>query len=88
MSTKCYLINVKRMKKYYHLFYPIFTHVDMVYEKLIHHGADVYLIKLNSIKIGIKKSTIKHTLPSGVNFFSYLDESENKNIKICNLPNI
>ena len=86
MSGKCYLINVKRMEKYYHLFYPIFTHVDMVYEKLIHHGADIYLIFLDSIKVGIKKSTIVHTLPSYNKIFSYLDESENKNIKICDLP--
>jgi len=87
ISGKCYLINVKRMKKYYHLFYPIFTHVDMVNEKLIHHGADIYLIILDSIKVGIKKSTIGHTLPSRITkFFNYLDESEISNIKICNLP--
>jgi len=85
-GAKCYLINVKRMKKYYELFYPIFTHVDMVYEKLIYYGADVYLIPLNSIKIDTKKSTIGHTQPSRNKYFSYLDESENKNIKICNLP--
>ena len=74
------------MKKYYELFYPIFTHVDMVYEKLIYYGADVYLINLNSIVLGTKKSTIVHSKPLRNKYFSYLDESENKNIKICNLP--
>lgn len=54
-SGKCYLINVNRMKKYYNLFYPIDNHVDLIYEKLIYHGADIYLIKLNSIKIQNKK---------------------------------
>ena len=85
-GTKCYLINVKRMKKYYDLFYPIFTHVDMVYEKLIYHGADIYLINLNSIVLGTKKSTIGHSQPLINKYFSYLDDSEIKNIKICNLP--
>jgi len=86
MSTKCYLINVKRMKKYYELFYPIFTHVDLVYEKIIYNGADIYLINFNSIKIDTKKSTIGHTNVLSNKYFSYLDESEIANIKICDLP--
>ena len=85
-STKCYLINVKRMKKYYDLFFPINTHVDLVYEKIVHHGAHIYLIHLKSIVIRITQSTIGHTQTLRNNSFSYLDESENKNIKICNLP--
>jgi GR25 family glycosyltransferase involved in LPS biosynthesis len=86
-STKCYLINVNRMKKYYELFYPIFTSVDIAYEKLIRHGADVYLINFNSIKLGIKKSAIGHTKVLSNNRFLYLDQSENRNIKICDLRN-
>jgi GR25 family glycosyltransferase involved in LPS biosynthesis len=79
-STKCYLINVKRMKKYYKLFYPIDNHVDRVYEKLIHHGADIYLISLESIKVDNKTSTIGHTGILDSNEFVYLDKYEHNNI--------
>ena len=60
-STKCYFINVQNMKKYYNLFYPIETHVDLAYEKLIFNGAKVYYIKMNSIKVMNNTSTINHT---------------------------
>ena len=82
-GTKCYLINVKRMKKYYDFFYPINNHVDMAYEKIIYHGADIYLINFNSIKVGIRQSTIGHTPPKGSNSFLYLDKSEANNFMIC-----
>ena len=61
-STKCYLINVKSIKKYFDLFFPIENHIDGNYEKLIYHGANVYLIKLNNLKINIfGGSLINHT---------------------------
>ena len=41
-STKCYLINVENMKKYYNFFFPIDTHVDLKHEDLIYEGARVY----------------------------------------------
>jgi len=81
--TKCYLINVNRMKKYYDLFYPIDTHIDMKYEKIIHYGADIYLIPLKSVGIGQHLSTIGHTDPIDNNTFSYLDKSEIRNFKRC-----
>jgi len=83
-GMKCYLINVKRMKKYYDLFFPINTHVDIAYEKIIHYGADIYLIPLKSVGIGQQHlSTIGHTNPIGNNTFSYLDKSEIRNFKMC-----
>jgi GR25 family glycosyltransferase involved in LPS biosynthesis len=83
-STKCYLINVNRMKKYYSLFYPINNHIDQIYEKLIDHGADIYLININSIKIQHdKKSTINHANVKNENKFQYLDKSEHKKIIFC-----
>lgn len=41
-STKCYLVHVENMKKYYSLFFPIDNHVDMKHEDLIAKGARVY----------------------------------------------
>lgn len=41
-STKCYLINVENMKKYYKHFFPIDNHVDMKHEDIIARGARVY----------------------------------------------
>ena len=41
-STKCYLINVDNMKKYYKHFFPIDNHVDMKHEDIIARGARVY----------------------------------------------
>ena len=84
-STKCYLINVKRMKKYYNLFYPINNHVDMIYEKLIYNGADIYLINLNSVLVPImnSKSIIAHTSIKNNKHFQYLEDAEEKNVKHC-----
>ena len=59
-STKCYIINVQSMKKYYELFYPISNHIDNVYEVLIAHGAKVYLKHSKSIIIQKTESLIKH----------------------------
>lgn len=41
-STKCYLINVDNMKRYYKHFFPIDNHVDMKHEDIIARGARVY----------------------------------------------
>ena len=62
MSTKCYLINVKKVKKYYPSFFPIDTHVDLKYAELIKQGLNVYLIPFKSIYIDNSGgSTIGHT---------------------------
>lgn len=41
-STKCYLVHVDNMKKYYKHFFPIDNHVDMKHEDIIARGARVY----------------------------------------------
>ena len=41
-STKCYLVHVENMKKYYKHFFPIDNHVDMKHEDIIARGARVY----------------------------------------------
>ena len=82
-STKCYLINVNRFKKYIPLLLPMETHIDLTFEKLIHNGADIYSIKLNSISIQPGGSVIKHSSVLDNNKFRYLDKSETKNITSC-----
>ena len=82
-STKCYLINVNNMKKYYNLFYPIDNHIDNIYEKLVNNGANIYLIPLNNIKIQYGKSVIAHSKVIDSNYFQYLDKTETDNIKYC-----
>jgi GR25 family glycosyltransferase involved in LPS biosynthesis len=85
-STKCYLINVNRFKKYLPLLLPMENHIDQSFEKLIYNGADIYLIKLNSISIQRTQagsSIIGHSSVLGNNRFRYLDKSELKNIVPC-----
>lgn len=41
-STKCYLIHVDNMRKYYEHFLPMDNHIDMKHEDLIAKGARVY----------------------------------------------
>ena len=41
-STKCYLVNVANMQKYYQYFFPIDNHVDMKHEDIIARGARVF----------------------------------------------
>ena len=41
-STKCYLIHVDNMRKYYEYFLPMDNHIDMKHEDLIEKGARVY----------------------------------------------
>jgi GR25 family glycosyltransferase involved in LPS biosynthesis len=82
-STKCYLINVNRFKKYVPLLLPMETHIDITFEKLIHKGADIYSIKLNSISIQPGGSVIGHSKVLDNNKFRYLHKSELKNIVPC-----
>jgi GR25 family glycosyltransferase involved in LPS biosynthesis len=73
-STKCYLINVNNMRKYYNLFFPIDNHIDRIYEKLIFNGAIIYYIPLNGIKLSKANSTINHTgIKDGKEFFYFND---------------
>ena len=61
MGTKCYIINVKRMWKYFPLFFPIETHIDYATEKLIYHGANVYFRKTDPIHVVYIDGGIGHS---------------------------
>ena len=83
MGTKCYLINVESMKKYYSLFYPIDNHIDLKYKDLINKGCNIYYIPLETISVDSKggstigHSTIKTNLTGDPNLISHkLFESE------------
>jgi len=60
MGTKCYLINVNNMKKYYKFFYPINNHIDDKYKDLVKQGCKIYYYPLESIKVDSVISTIGH----------------------------
>ena len=64
MGTKCYLINVESMKRYYQHFFPIDNHVDFKYRDLIEKGCRVYYYPLNTIEVVYTKesSTIGHSV--------------------------
>jgi len=64
MGTKCYLVNVRSMKKYFPLFYPIDTHIDLKYFDLIKQGCTIYYLPLQSLEIKYtsESSTIGHSL--------------------------
>ena len=47
MGTKCYLINVKNMQKYFKYFLPMDTHIDLQHEDIIEKGARVYYRSMN-----------------------------------------
>jgi GR25 family glycosyltransferase involved in LPS biosynthesis len=62
MGTKCYLINVESMKKYYPLFFPIDNHIDLKYKDLIQKGCNVYFLPLDTISVdSTGGSTIGHS---------------------------
>jgi GR25 family glycosyltransferase involved in LPS biosynthesis len=83
-SCKMYIINVENMKKYYPLFYPIDTHVDIIYEHLIRNGARVYLIPLNNLKLQKDtKSLINHSPVINPNPFRTYGIEEKKNLFHC-----
>lgn len=62
-STKCYLINVKNMRKYHKYFMPMDNHVDMKHEDLIAKGARIFYKDLRNYMYidRTKRSTIGHT---------------------------
>jgi GR25 family glycosyltransferase involved in LPS biosynthesis len=61
MGTKCYIINVRNMQKYFPLFFPIETHVDFATEKLIYNGANVYLCNFDSLNVVYLDNGIGHS---------------------------
>ena len=71
-STKCYLIHVDNMKKYYKHFFPIDNHVDMKHEDIIARGARIYYKDLrHCLHIDrSKNSLIGHSNWGRRNFFS------------------
>ena len=71
-GTKCYLINVKNMQKYYQHFFPIDNHVDMKHEDIIARGARVFYKDLRDcLYIDYKGgSTIGHTKHHKPKYFS------------------
>jgi hypothetical protein len=71
-STKCYLIHVDNMKKYYKHFFPIDNHVDMKHEDIIARGARVYYKDLrHCLHIDrTHNSTIGHSNWGNREFFS------------------
>ena len=71
-STKCYLINVANMQKYYEYFFPIDNHVDMKHEDIIARGARVFYKDLReSMYIDrTKYSTIGHSNHHKPKYFS------------------
>ena len=84
MGTKCYIINVQSMKKYYELFYPIDSQIDLTQEKLIAHGAKVYLKHCNSILIQPTGSLIRHVNVVEDIYSKVLPQSYvYKNMKVC-----
>ena len=71
-STKCYLIHVDNMRKYYNYYFPIDNHVDNKSEDIIAQGARVYYKDLRRlIKIDRSdSSTIGHSNHNNKSFFS------------------
>jgi len=71
-STKCYLINVENMEKYYKFYFPMDNHVDMKHEDLIAKGARVFYKDLRHCMYidRTKSSTIGHSEHYKPNFFS------------------
>lgn len=71
-STKCYLINVENMQRYYQHFFPIDNHVDMKHEDIIAKGARVFYKDLrDSMYIDrTNTSTIGHSNHHKPKYFS------------------
>jgi GR25 family glycosyltransferase involved in LPS biosynthesis len=70
-STKCYLINVENMQRYYQYFFPIDNHVDMKHEDIIARGARVFYKELKDcIYIDRSESTIGHSFHRKPKYFS------------------
>lgn len=71
-STKCYLINVANMQKYYEYFFPIDNHVDMKHEDIIARGARVFYKDLRDCMYidRTNSSTIGHSQHHKPKYFS------------------
>ena len=71
-STKCYLIHVENMQKYYKHFFPIDNHVDMKHEDIIARGARVFYKDLRDYMYIDRsdKSTIGHSNHQKPKYFS------------------
>jgi len=71
-STKCYLVNVENMQKYYTYFFPIDNHVDMKHEDLIARGTRVFYKDLRHCMYIDKSiaSTIGHSNHHKPKYFS------------------
>ena len=71
-STKCYLLHVPNMEKYFPVFFPMNNHVDMKFEDIVARGARVYYRDLRKY-LGIDRSgpsTIGHSAHDDVGMFS------------------
>jgi GR25 family glycosyltransferase involved in LPS biosynthesis len=71
-SSKCYLIHVDNMRKYYKHFFPIDNHVDLKHEDLIAKGARVFYKDLRNFMYIDRSgsSTIGHSVHKKPKYFS------------------
>ena len=71
-STKCYLVHVENMQKYYKYFFPIDNHVDMKHEDIIARGARVFYKDLRDFMYINRSqgSTIGHSSHHRPKYFS------------------
>jgi len=71
-STKCYLVHVTNMQKYYGAFFPIDNHVDMKHEDIIARGARVFYKDLRDYMYidRMHGSTIGHSNHGKPKYFS------------------
>lgn len=71
-STKCYLVHVENMEKYYKYFFPIDNHVDMKHEDIIAKGARVFYKDLRDYMYIDRnnRSTIGHSQHLKPKYFS------------------
>jgi GR25 family glycosyltransferase involved in LPS biosynthesis len=71
-STKCYLVHVENMQKYYKYFFPIDNHVDMKHEDIIARGARVFYKDLRDFMYinRLQSSTIGHSNHHRPKYFS------------------
>ena len=68
-STKCYLLHVPNMKRYFPLFFPMNNHVDLKFEDIIAEGARVYYRDLR------KYLDIDRSEPSTIGHSPHEDEA-------------
>jgi len=68
-STKCYLLHVPNMQKYFPMFFPMNNHVDLKFEDVIAKGARVYYRDLR------KYLNIDRSVPSIIGHSAH-DETE------------